>query len=116
MRLRTMIMIALALVLSSCAADLANFEEEAASLDNLADPTEDNDDIPDGYRFAFPRDQILPIYSPEFVRAAEVDWPQDELVIGVEIDGDARAYPVGFLTRREIVSDLHQGIPTLVSW
>ena len=56
------------------------------------------------------------MYVPRFVTAENSRWPDDELVIGVEIDGDARAYPVGFLTRREIVVDLHRGIPTFVTW
>ena len=83
---------------------------------DLLDPTETDEARPEGYRESVPRDAINPVYEPSFVAADEVDWPADELVIGVEIDGEARAYPVGFLTWREIVNDRHRGIPTLVTW
>ena len=83
--------------------------------DLLFDPTA-GQTPPDGYRQTLPRDVINPVSEPEFVAASEVDWPDNELVIGIDIDGDARAYPVGFLTWREIVNDIHRGIPTLVTW
>jgi len=38
------------------------------------------------------------------------------LVIAVDLDGLAKAYPVGYLNRREMVLDRHRGIPTLVTW
>ncbi len=72
--------------------------------------------MPQGFRQLLVRDAIAPIYDPTFFRPEEVPWPDDELVIGVEIDGDARAYPVGYLNRREIVVDMHRGTPTFVTW
>lgn len=80
------------------------------------DPVKAGEVVPPGFRQVLDRDDIAPIYNPAFVRASDVDWPAGSLVIGVDIDGEARAYPVGFLTRREIVNDLHRGIPTLVTW
>lgn len=62
------------------------------------------------------RDDILPIYEPEFVPAAEADYPDDELIMGVEINGEAKAYPVGLLNYREMVNDELGGIPILVTW
>jgi len=82
----------------------------------LLDPTETSEQRPVDYRESLPRDAITPIYDPEFVASSEIDWSDDELVIGVEFDGDARAYPVGLLTWREIVIDDHRGIPTMVTW
>lgn len=82
----------------------------------LYNPVWAGETLPEGYRPVIARDGIRPVYRPLFVRAGDSDWPRDELVIGVEIDGDARAYPVGFLTRREIVVDMHRGIPTFVTW
>ncbi len=83
---------------------------------NLYNPVSAGEALPDGYRPVLARDGIRPVYNPVFVSAANSSWPDDELIIGVEIEGDARAYPVGFLNRREIVVDMHRGIPTFVTW
>lgn len=82
----------------------------------IYDPFLAGEQTPDGFRQLIARDRIAPVYVPTFVSAGGVSWPQDELVVGVNLEGEARAYPVGFLTRREIVVDLHRGIPTLVTW
>jgi hypothetical protein len=63
-----------------------------------------------------PRDGIAPIYDPHFTSAELADYEDNELVMGVEINGDARAYPVGFLQHREMVDDVVGGTPILVSW
>lgn len=83
---------------------------------SLYDPVEAGEDLPDGFRQLLNRDDIFPVYVPTFRRANQIDWPDEELVIGVELEGEARAYPVGFLNRREIVVDMHRGIPTFVTW
>ncbi len=72
--------------------------------------------LPDGFRQLLPRDAILPVYEPEFVRGVDSPWRGSIEVIGVEINGDARAYPVSFLNGRELVVDEVGGIPILVSW
>jgi len=61
-------------------------------------------------------DDIPPIYDPQFVRAADAHLPDDELVIGSSINGDARAYPAGILYAREMVNDVVGGVPVLVTW
>ena len=92
------------------------------SLGSLASPSETFDPVfageplPTGFRQLLPRDAILPVYDPEFVSADEIGWRDSTLVIGLEIDGDARAYPVGHLNRREMVIDSVAGIPVLVTW
>ncbi len=94
-----------------------DWDGASADVDpELYDPVRAGEPLPDGYRPIIARDGIRPVYRPLFVRGDDSTWPDNELVIGVEIDGDARAYPVGFLTRREIVVDLHRGIPTFVTW
>jgi len=40
---------------------------------------------------------------------------QDQ-VIGIEINGDSRAYPVPILSRVEIINDRVGGIPIAVIW
>jgi hypothetical protein len=62
------------------------------------------------------QDDIRPIYAPEFVPADEAGYTDDELVMGVVIEGEAKAYPVGLLNRREMVNDELAGIPILVTW
>ena len=84
--------------------------------DELYDPIEAGEQAPAGFRQVLERDWIAPVYDPTFVEADEIGWPDSELVIGVDLGGEARAYPVGFLNRREIVVDVHQGIPTFVTW
>ena len=72
--------------------------------------------FPDGYFQAVPRDFIEAIVDPQFLSADDAEWPTDADVIGVEIGGDARAYPVGVLTAREMVVDTIGGEPVLVTW
>ncbi len=83
---------------------------------NVYDPVKAGETVPTGFRQVLGRDDIAPVYLPSFVRANRVSWPDSELVIGVHLKGEARAYPVGFLNRREIVVDVHRGIPTFVTW
>ena len=61
-------------------------------------------------------DDIPPIYSPVFVPASDANLPSDELVIGLAIGNHARAYPTGILFSREIVNDVVDGVPVLVTW
>ena len=72
--------------------------------------------LPEGFRQLLERDAIFPIYDPVFEPAAESDWPDNALVVGVELNGEAKAYPVGHLNRREMVIDTVGGIPVLVTW
>ena len=80
------------------------------------DPVAAGETLPEGYRELLPRDAIRPVYRPSFVRAADVAWNAEALVIGVVIDGEARAYPVSYLNSREMVVDRLAGIPILVTW
>ena len=61
-------------------------------------------------------DDIPPIYAPQFVAADAAARPDDEPVIGLALNGEARAYPTGILYRRELVNDAVGGVPVLVSW
>ena len=63
-----------------------------------------------------PRDAINPVYSPIFVSPDEATLNPKELVMGLEINGDARAYPVGMMRIREMVNDEVGGTPVLVTW
>ena len=72
--------------------------------------------LPADFRQILPRDAIRPVYDPTFAPADEVGWPDSTDVIGVEINGEAKAYPVDHLNGRELVVDQLGGEPILVSW
>jgi len=72
----------------------------------------------DNYSFALSLgfDSIQPVYSPEFAPAAEAPLDDEELVLGIAWEGEAKAYPISVLRYREMVDDELAGIPTLVTW
>ena len=84
--------------------------------EDVYDPVRAGEETPAGFRQLLPRDAILPIYNPTFRTAADTEWPDETLVIGLELDGEAKAYPVSFLNRREMVIDWIGGTPVLVTW
>lgn len=61
-------------------------------------------------------DTIAPIYDPQFVPASRANIGDLDLVLGVEINGEAKAYPITPLIRREMVNDVLGGVPILVTW
>jgi hypothetical protein len=65
-----------------------------------------------------PRDGIPAIDSPKFVTFEEaIVWlGNQEPVISLELDGDAKAYPLQILTWHEIVNDEVAGIPVTVTF
>ena len=71
-----------------------------------------------------PFDAIPAIFNPAFVTAAEATNPEnsrdqyrpDEKILGIEINGDARAYSVPMLSRHEVVNDVVGGVPIAVTW
>jgi outer membrane biosynthesis protein TonB len=75
-------------------------------------------EVPDNLRvnWLIPWDGIRPIYNPEFVPAGNAPLEDDELIIGVAWDGEAKAYSISTLRSREMVNDELAGIPTLVTW
>ena len=64
-----------------------------------------------------PPDGIPPLDEPTFQSAESVGWLTPvEPVIVLEIDGDARAYPVQIMTWHEIVNDVVGGVPVTVAY
>ena len=63
-------------------------------------------------------DAIPAILDPEFVSVKEADeWmDSDELVLGLSINGDSRAYSVPMLSSHEIVNDTVGGKKLAVTW
>lgn len=99
--------------------DAGRYQVETGPIEPPAgtyDPVRAGEETPDGFRQLLPRDAILPIYNPTFDTAAASEWEDDTLVIGLALEGEAKAYPVSFLNRREMVLDWIGGTPVLVSW
>ena len=72
---------------------------------------------PDDIQTILPKDAIEAIVNPSFEQAEDATWLADsDSVIGVSINGDARAYPVAILSGREIVNDTVGGTPIAVTW
>jgi hypothetical protein len=65
-----------------------------------------------------PLDGIPAIRDPEFVsgEAADAQMRDDEPVLGIELDGDARAYSLWHLDRHEIVNDVVGGRSIAATW
>lgn len=83
--------------------------------------------VTDGVRHTVPLDKILSggpppngiplIYSPKFAAADEADFVSDsDIVLGLNIDGDAKAYPLFILVWYEIVNARVGGIPVAVTY
>ena len=64
------------------------------------------------------RNAIRPIYSPRYEDASGGDWlDPGDLVLGyVSGSGQAYAYPIKFLNFHELVNDVIDGVPLLVTY
>ncbi len=85
------------------------------NADAFPDPLVDTAEIISG---GPPPDGIPPIDEPAFVDIATADGylEPDEPVVALEIDGDARAYPVQVLIWHEIVNDEVGGVPVSITY
>ena len=64
-----------------------------------------------------PRDGIPALTDPKFISAATTERLQDdEQVLGVYLNGVAKAYPTRILSWHELVNDRYRDLPVLVSW
>lgn len=62
------------------------------------------------------RDGIPALTEPDVVSAEDAPWSDHVRVIGVEVNGEARAYPLAILNWHELVNDTVGGMPILVSY
>ena len=59
----------------------------------------------------------MPLDRPAFLTAGETgNLPDEDLVLGLEWMGEARAYPIRMLTYHHIVNDTIAGRPLLVTY
>lgn len=134
-RLWPLVLLALAVLLTACGSadgpgsgagaqasgetvESSPAEDVPSALDDpfaegLPEPTLDMDRV----QQLLPADGIPAIDDPTFLETGEADFVDDrEPVLAVEVDGDARAYPVQILTWHEIVNDTIGGRPITVSF
>lgn len=71
----------------------------------LASATYAADTPPPGVEQLLPRGRIAAVFEPIFVPATEAEITDDAWILGVEIDGETRAYSLNLLNRHEIVND-----------
>lgn len=63
------------------------------------------------------KDGIPALVDPGFVAARDADWLWDgELVFGVEVDGDVRAYPHRVMDWHEMANDTVGGVPLALAY
>ncbi|MAG55631.1 MAG: hypothetical protein CMJ83_05000 [Planctomycetes bacterium] len=56
------------------------------------------------------------IDKPDFRDGADVPYPDGMTVIGVVINGEAKAYPLMILNQHQVVNDWVGGVPVAPSW
>jgi hypothetical protein len=91
-------------------------DDERVDPSGVYDPVVAGEPLPDGFRQVLPRDAIRPVYDPVFLPADQAGWSDDAQIIGVEMGGEAKAYPVSFLNGREMVIDEIADVPIVVTW
>ena len=62
------------------------------------------------------KDDIRPIYDPLLVTVQDSPMLDNDFVLGLEINGEAHAYPIRLLNGREMVNDVVGGVPILATW
>ena len=68
-------------------------------------PVAAEEELPPGVEQLLPRGRIAAVFDPTFVPAERAGIPDDAWVLGVVIDGEARAYSLNLLNRHEVVND-----------
>ena len=64
-----------------------------------------------------PKDGIPALFSPKYVPAADASFMKnDEKVLGFDLKGVAKAYPLRIMSWHELVNDQIGDSPILVSW
>ena len=74
------------------------------------------DTPPPGVEQILPRGGIAAVFEPQFVSPGEADIPADAWVLGVVIDGEAKAYSLNLLNSFEVVNDVVGDRPVSAVW
>ena len=73
--------------------------------DALFEDPKPHPDLPDDFKQLIQRGRIASVDEPVFVNASEAEISDDAWILGVEIDGQARAYSLNLLNKHEVVND-----------
>ena len=63
-----------------------------------------------------PKDRIPAIFRPTYISADKAQMHDETAVIGLAINGEARAFAISLLDGHEIVNDTIGGTPVAVTW
>ena len=74
-------------------------------LNNSVPAMANAESLPDNFRQILPRGAIRAIVRPKFVPANQAHIAANAWVIGVELNGQAKAYSINMLNRHEVVND-----------
>lgn len=69
-----------------------------------------------GFQQILPRGRIASIDAPKFVSASKAAIGADAWVLGVEIEGQPRAFSLALLNRHEVVNDRVGKTPYAAVW
>jgi len=92
----------------SAATEAAAAESEVAEsevAESAAAESSIEEELPPGVEQLLPRGRIAAVFEPEFVSAGEAEIADDAWVLGVVVNGSARAYSLNLLNKHEIVND-----------
>jgi Protein of unknown function (DUF3179) len=81
-----------------------------------AGPIRGDDAAPPGFQRFMARGRIPSVDDPQFVSAAAAKIPPEAWVLGVTLDGVARAYSLNLLNAHEVVNDRIGTKPVSVVW
>lgn len=102
----------LALLILPLAAEEGSPSAFRLRRDPAVKTTIDLDEVREGTSAREPKDAIPAIRRPETVKAADATWLADaDRVLGIEVGGAARAYPLRILEAHEVVDDVLGGVP-----
>jgi Protein of unknown function (DUF3179) len=68
------------------------------------------------YQQLLPRGRIAAVTTPRYVSADEAEIAADSYVLGVVIEGQARAYSLNLLNNHEVVNDQIGELPFAAVW
>ena len=66
---------------------------------------EPHPDMPSEFKQLLPRGRIASVDEPQFVAAEKAEISDDAWILGVVVEGQARAYSLNLLNRHEVVND-----------
>lgn len=75
-----------------------------------------SEEPPPGVQQLLERGGIPAIFDPTFVDADKADISDDAWILGVVINGEARAFSLNLLNHHEVVNDRIGGVPVAAVW